>query len=104
MSSRRKGDWCENHGDNFSHFCHWPLESEEEEMGLLARCRDGSAKNYMNYIIPVWQCASKTEDRKTTQMTPSLCLKYEKHFQKMYRDVGMAVPKTTETRCRDGSV
>ena len=26
--------------------------------------------------------------------------KYEKHFQKMYRDVGMAVPKTTETRCR----
>ena len=30
--------------------------------------------------------------------------KYEKHFQKMYRDVGMAVPKTTETRCRDGSV
>ena len=30
--------------------------------------------------------------------------KYEKHVQKMYRDVGMAVPKTTETRCRDGSV
>ena len=30
--------------------------------------------------------------------------KYEKHFQKMYRDVGMVVPKTTETRCRDGSV
>ena len=33
-----------------------------------------------------------------------IILKYEKHFQKMYRDVGMAVPKTTETRCRDGSV
>ena len=31
-------------------------------------------------------------------------IKYIKHFQKMYRDVGMAVPKTTETRCRDGSV
>ena len=30
--------------------------------------------------------------------------KYEKHFQKMYRDVGMAMPKTTETTCRDGSV
>ena len=30
--------------------------------------------------------------------------KYEKHLKKMYRDVGMAVPKTTETRCRDGSV
>ena len=29
---------------------------------------------------------------------------YEKHFPKMSRDVGMAVPKTTETRCRDGSV
>ena len=29
---------------------------------------------------------------------------YEKHFPKMYRDVGMAVPTTTETRCRDGSV
>ena len=32
------------------------------------------------------------------------CYKYIKHFQKMYRDVGMVVPKTTETRCRDGSV
>ena len=30
--------------------------------------------------------------------------KYEKHFPKMSRDVGMAVPKTTETRYRDGSV
>ena len=30
--------------------------------------------------------------------------KYEKHFPKMLRDVGMAVPKTTETRCKDGSV
>ncbi len=30
--------------------------------------------------------------------------KCEKHFHKMYRDVGMAVPKTTETRCRDGSM
>ena len=29
--------------------------------------------------------------------------KNEKHFPKMLRDVGMAVPKTTETRCRDGS-
>ena len=39
------------------------------------------------------------------ESTDSLILyKYEKHFQKMYRDVGMAVPKTTETRCRDGSV
>ena len=26
--------------------------------------------------------------------------KYENHFQTMYRDVGMAVPKTTESRCR----
>ena len=34
----------------------------------------------------------------------ALYKKYKKHFQKMYRDVGMAVPKTTETRCRDGSV
>ena len=43
--------------------------------------------------------------KKATQVTPSLyLLKYEKHFQKMYRDVGMAVPKSTETRCRDGSV
>ena len=30
--------------------------------------------------------------------------KYEKHFQKMQRDVGMAVPKITDIRCRDGSV
>ena len=30
--------------------------------------------------------------------------KYEKHFPKMYRDVGMAVPKTTQTRYMDGSV
>ena len=26
------------------------------------------------------------------------CIKYEKHFPKMYKDVGMAVPKTTQTR------
>ena len=38
------------------------------------------------------------------QYCRSYIYKYEKHFQKMYRDVGMAVPKTTETRCRDGSV
>ena len=30
--------------------------------------------------------------------------KYEKHFPKMYKDVGMAVPKTTQTRYMDGSV
>ena len=34
----------------------------------------------------------------------SIVNKYIKHFQKMYRDVEMAMPKTTETRCRDGSV
>jgi len=27
-----------------------------------------------------------------------------KTFQEMLKDVGMAVPKTTATRCRDGSV
>ena len=31
-------------------------------------------------------------------------IKYEKHFPKMYGDVGMAVPKTTQTRYMDGSV
>ena len=31
-------------------------------------------------------------------------IKYEKHFPKMYRDVGMAVPKTTQTRYMDGTV
>ena len=31
-------------------------------------------------------------------------VKYEKHFPKMYRDVGMAVPKTTQTRYMDGTV
>jgi len=30
--------------------------------------------------------------------------KYEKYFPKMQRDVGMAVPKTTETRHMDSSV
>ena len=30
--------------------------------------------------------------------------KYEKHFPKMYRDVGMAVPKTIQTRYMGGSV
>ena len=30
-SRRNKGDWCENHGDNFSHFCRRPLQPEEEE-------------------------------------------------------------------------
>ena len=31
-------------------------------------------------------------------------IKYEKHFPKMYGDVGMAVPKATQTRYMDGSV
>ena len=43
-------------------------------------------------------------DEPWTKTSVKEVLKYEKHFQKMYRDVGMAVPKTTETRCRDGSV
>ena len=30
--------------------------------------------------------------------------KYENHFSKMYRDVRMAVPKTTQTRYMNGSV
>ena len=34
-------------------------------------CKDGSAKNHMNYL---WQCASKTDHGKTTQVTPSLHL------------------------------
>ena len=38
------------------------------------------------------------------QLVTSLVLKYEKHFPKMYRDVGMAVPKTTQTRYMDGTV
>ena len=37
-------------------------------------------------------------------ISDSYLVKYIKHFQKMYRDVGMAVPKSTETRCRDCSV
>ena len=38
------------------------------------------------------------------QLTAISCIKYEKHFPKMYGDVGMAVPKTTQTRYMDGSV
>ena len=38
-------------------------------------------------------------------MTPTVYInKYEKHFPKMYRNVGMVVPKTTQTRYMDGSV
>ena len=33
-----------------------------------------------------------------------IILKVLKTFQKMLKDVGMAVPKTTATRCRNGSV
>ena len=33
-----------------------------------------------------------------------VCTSIKNLFKNMYRDVGMAVPKTTETRCRDGSV
>ena len=33
-----------------------------------------------------------------------ICTSIKNNFTKMYRDVGMAVPKTTETRCRYGSV
>ena len=46
------------------------------------------------------------EDPGQSLYTPTTIgvIKYKKHFQKMSRDVGIAVPKTTETRCRDGSV
>ena len=43
----------------------------------------------------------------TSSFTVLLCKntnKYEKHFPKMLGDVGMAVPKSTETRCRDSSL
>ena len=40
----------------------------------------------------------------TKQHLAAYSYKYEKHFPKMYRDVGMAVPKTTQTRYMDGSV
>ena len=33
-----------------------------------------------------------------------ICTKYEKHFPKMQRDVGMAVLKPTQTRYMAGSV
>ena len=36
-------------------------------------CRDGSAKNHMNYIW-WWQCPGKTGYTRTTQVTPSLHL------------------------------
>ena len=38
------------------------------------------------------------------RLTTATVYKYEKHFPKMYKDVGMAVPKTTQTRYVDGSV
>ena len=47
---------------------------------------------------------SKMLMRDVTPYYQYIYIKYIKHFQKMYRDVGMAMPKTTETRCRDGSV
>ena len=40
---------------------------------------------------PIWCSIVKKNDTN----------KQIKHFPKMFRDVGMAVPKTTETRCRD---
>ena len=40
----------------------------------------------------------------TEQEVQCIIDKYEKHFPKMYGDVGMAVPKTTQTRYMDGSV
>ena len=50
-------------------------------------------------------CSARWEDCSPEPPTQELHVyKYIKHFQKMYRDVGMAMPKTTETRCRDGSV
>ena len=39
-----------------------------------------------------------------TIITPKETAECSKTFSKMWMDVGIAVPKATETRCRDGSV
>ena len=44
------------------------------------------------------------EQLRRTPSNSYYIIKYEKHFPKMYGDVGMAVPKTTQTRYMDGSV
>ena len=44
------------------------------------------------------------DNAQCVMLKPFYSLKYQKHFPKMYRDVGMAVPKTTQTRYMDGSV
>ena len=48
---------------------------------------------------PIWCTIVQQKEH-----TNKYIIKYEKHFPKMYRDVGMAVPKTTQTRYMDGTV
>ena len=52
---------------------------------------------YRIEILPL-----RSDDLKVTRLEYTIH-KYEKHFPKMLMDVRMAVPKTTETRCRDGT-
>ena len=73
------------------------LESSNHGRGFCKQC-DAVFKSIKHHVpVPcsLWHMDSSHK---------IIRYKYEKHFQKMYRDVGMAVPKTTETRCRDGSV
>ena len=62
----------------------------------------GLDSGYVARAMHIMSCGQITGGLCVTSL--SLYIKYIKHFQKMYRDVGMAMPKTTETRCRDGSV
>ena len=63
----------------------------------------GKSNSYMAFIPP-GSSMVLPRPRYPPESKHLIIYKYEKHFQKMYRDVGIAVPKTTETRCRDGSV
>ena len=49
-------------------------------------------------------CCADNSGNDLGYIQPEVFIKYKKHYPKMWRNVGMAVPKTTETRCRDGSV
>ena len=82
---------------------------------MLASVRDGGMAGELtqkstssiclkNLSVDGRTLSEKRDSREVSGQCEPILLKYEKHFPKMYGDVGMAVPKTTQTRYMDGSV
>ena len=76
------------------------------EINVKQHCVQQKMKQvWCSFCMPCLVCTQPSPHRISVVFgTATTFYKYQKHFPKMYRDVGMAVPKTTQTRYMDCSV